>query len=89
MAEINVARFQHAVPCGERARIAPHINRSELERAMGIGRAHLSRIMSGRTEPGVKTLKALATALGTGLDGADKFLRALNGGKGGKSDKRG
>lgn len=75
---MNTAKFKHTDPRGERAKVAPDINRSELARSIGVGRAHLSRIMSGKIRPNVDTLRKLACALGTNLDGADRFLNGLN-----------
>lgn len=59
---------------------------------MCVGREHVSRILRGQIRPTIATLRKLATALRTDLDGADRFLDSLRGQdndgnkSGGKSD---
>lgn len=76
---IDLHRFIYHDKRGERANVLPRLNRSALAREVGVSRSQLSRILSGKIEPPVKTLRRLAEVLSASLDEVDKFLKSLRG----------
>jgi transcriptional regulator with XRE-family HTH domain len=73
------ARFPHTVTRGARSEHAPKLNRSALARKIGISRAHMSNILSGKTVPTVLTLRKIARALQVSLDQAYTFVSRVSG----------
>jgi len=76
---VNLNKFKYKDKRGERADILPKLNRSALARGMDISRSQLSRILNGRVEPPVKTLRKMAEVLDATLDEVDEWLRELKG----------
>jgi transcriptional regulator with XRE-family HTH domain len=74
---LNIHKFTYQDKRGERSRVLPGLNRSALASAVGVSRSQLSRILGGKIEPPIKTLRGLARALGASLDEVDEFLKGL------------
>lgn len=74
---MDLQRFTYQDKRGERADVLPRLNRSALAREVGISRSQLSRILNGRIEPPVKTLRRLAVVLQGSLDEVDGWLKGL------------
>lgn len=74
---MDLSRFAYQDKRGERSDVLPRLNRSELARACGISRSELSRILNGKVEPPVKTLRKIANALNASLDEVDRLLKEL------------
>jgi len=74
---INTYKYQYDDERGERSGVLPEVNRSALSRDTGISRSQLSRILSGKVEPPLKTLRVLADALEASLDEVDDWLKEL------------
>ncbi|PWT88246.1 MAG: hypothetical protein C5B54_10940 [Acidobacteria bacterium] len=66
---------------GERSRVMPDLNRSALAKDIGVSRSQLSRILNGKVDPPVKTLRLLADALEASLDEVDAWLKELKNGR--------
>ena len=72
-------KFKYVDDRGERANAMPELNRSALAREAGISRSQLSRILNGRIEPPVETLRKIAVAMDATMDETDAWLRRLRG----------
>lgn len=74
---MDLHRFTYADRRGERSDVLPRLNRSALAREIGISRSQLSRILNGKIEPPIKTLRCMAAAMSATLDEVDQFLKSL------------
>ena len=73
--------FNRSGISGRRANRLPNLNRSAIGRATGLGKSHISKILSGKVIPNVQTAKVIADVLGMSLDEFYVFLTRT------KSDK--
>ena len=71
------AAFKYTDPRGERSKLVPGINQSELSRQLGICRTHVNRLLCGRNVPSVGTMRRLAGLLGMTLDEVDEWLQGI------------
>jgi len=71
------AAFKHTDPRGERSKLVPGINQSELSRQLGICRTHVNRLLRGRNVPSVGTMRKLGGLLGMSLDEVDEWLTGI------------
>jgi transcriptional regulator with XRE-family HTH domain len=78
MGKINAKKYKSKIKQGVKPKFMPEINRSKLAKDIGITRAHMSRIFSGKVYPGMKILSKLAKALGCSLDAMVKVLDKVN-----------
>lgn len=74
---MDLNRFAYQDSRGERSEVLPELNRSALAREIGVSRSQLSRILSGKSEPPMRTLRGMAVVLGATLDEVDQFLKSL------------
>jgi transcriptional regulator with XRE-family HTH domain len=74
---MDLHKYKYQDKRGERSHVLPGLNRSALASAVGVSRSQLSRILGGKIEPPIKTLRGLARALGASLDEVDEFLKRL------------
>ena len=63
---------------GIRSKYLPEMNRSELGRRIGMGKSHISKILSGKVVPGIMTARRLSDALGMSLDEFYLFLKSIS-----------
>ena len=73
----KLERFRHVDPRGQRSRLVPAVNQSELARRLGVGRAQVNKLLMGRARPTLGTLEKLALALGVTLDVANEWLMGI------------
>lgn len=57
------------------------VNRSRLGKAIGVDRAHMSKILRGQVMPTMRTAKKIATVLNVSLDEVYQFLKQIRGDK--------
>ena len=69
--------YTHEDPRGVRSKRIPKINQAEISRLSGLGRGHISRILSGKVIPGVSTLVKIGKVLGLGLEATVQWLSTV------------
>ena len=68
--------FKHARAYGGRSPRLPGVNISELSRRTGVSRNHLSRLVNGHGNVGLRVIERIADRLGVARDDVEVWLKA-------------
>lgn len=74
---LRLDKFMHTDPRGERSKALPKVNLSAMAKRLGIGRAHLSRVVNGEIRPGRELLFKMSKVLEGSVEEVDRWLRRL------------